>query len=278
MTSFLAEENSLIKIAKNFEHDVSANLAAYIKAYSARFAKRIDVDSARELCPAYANSYKNRARLAPLIHEPASQIVKAVWHALLNESFGETGFVIFLAGGSGSGKSTVVQSKKFQNAFRDAIVIYDSTFSSYASANIKIQEGLSAGKDVDIYYIHRNAKDAAYSVVERAVRSGRTIPIQEIAKIHWGSQNTIFELCEQYKDSENVTIYLFDNSNSGSAESIGLFNSEQDLLSIRYRSRMVVEALVEDGAAAAYAHIREEHGSFPAAIALGIFGKEHPFD
>jgi Zeta toxin len=270
-----SEENSLSEIAKNFEIEVSANLSTYVYSYRECFGKHIDTDSARELCPAYANSYENRAQLAPLIHEPASQIVKAVWRALLNESFGTPGLVIFLAGGSGSGKSTVVKSEKFQNHFQEAIVVYDSTFSTFSSASTKIQDALNAGKDIDIYYVHRNASNAAYSVVERAVKSGRTVPIQEIAKIHWGAQTTIFMLCDEYRNSENVTIHLFNNR--GNPESFDWFNDENELLSVRYSSIVEVEALVNSGAGAAYARIREDNGSFPKAIAVGIFGREHPF-
>lgn len=270
------EENNFSEIAKDFENNVSANLASYVRAYRERFAKRIDTDNARELCPAYADSNENRAQLAPLIHESASQIVKAVWRGLLDESFGQPGLVIFLAGGPGSGKSTAVKYEKFQNRFREAIVVYDTTFSNLSSADSKIQDAFNAGKDVDIWYVHRSAKDAAYSVVERAVRTGRTVPIQEIANIHWGSQTTIFMLCDRYKDSESVTIHLFNNG--GTPESFDWFNDEEDLQSIRYASMMEVEKLVNSGASAAYARIREDDGSFPRAIALGIFGREHPFD
>jgi predicted kinase len=269
-------ENNLSKIAKDFEDDVSANLSSYVYSYRERFAKRIDTDNARELCPAYAESHENRARLAPLIHEPASQIVKAVWRGLLDESFGEPGLVIFLAGGPGSGKSTVANYEKFQNRFQEAIVVYDTTFSNPSSAGSKIQDALNARKDIDIWYVHRSAKDAAYSVVERAVRTGRTVPIQEVANIHWGAQETIFMLCDQYRYSESVTIHLFNNG--GSPESFDWFHDEGDLQGIRYASMMEVEKLVNSGASAAYARIREDNGSFPRAIALGIFGREHPFD
>jgi Zeta toxin len=269
------EENNLHKVAKEFENDVSDNLSAYVSSYRERFSKRIDADNARELCPAYADIYENRARLAPLIHEPASQIVKAVWRALLDESSGQPGLVIFIAGGPGSGKSTVARFEQFQDYYREAIVVYDSTFSNIFSANEKIKDALAAGKDIDIYYVHRNAKDAAYSVVVRAVETGRTVPIQEIANLHWGAQKTIFMLCNKYRNSENVAIHLFNNG--GEPESFDLFNDERDLLSIRYSSRIEVERLVETGASAAYARIREYTGNFPAAIALGIFGSEQPF-
>jgi hypothetical protein len=269
------EENNLLKIAKEFEEDVAADLSAYVSLYRERFDKRIDADNARELCPAYADVYENRARLAPLIHEPASQIVKAVWRTLLDESSGQPGLVIFLAGGPGSGKSTVAKFEQFQEYYREAIVLYDSTFSNIFSANEKIRDALSSGKDIDIYYVHRNAKDAAYSVVLRAVETGRTVPIQEIVNLHWGAQKTIFMLCNKYRNSENVAIHLFNNG--GEPESFDLFNDERALLSIQYSSRMEIEELVEIGASAAYARVREYTGNFPTAIALGIFGSEHPF-
>jgi predicted kinase len=269
------EENNLHKIAKDFENNVATNLSTYVSSYRKCFGKRIDTDNARELCPAYADVYENRARLAPLIHEPASQIVKAVWRTLLDEFSGQPGLVIFLAGGPGSGKSTVAKFEQFQEYYQEAIVVYDSTFSNIFSANEKIQDALRSGKDIDIYYVHRNAKDAAYSVVLRAVETGRTVPIQEIANLHWGAQQTIFMLCNKYRNSENVVIHLFNNG--GQPESFHLFNDERDLLSIRYSNRIEVERLVEIGASAAYARIREYTGNFPTAIALGIFGSEHPF-
>ena len=269
------QQTNLCKIAKDFENDVSANLSNYVSEYRNRFGKFIDTDKARFFCLQYAESYENRAQLAPLIHESASQIVKEVWRVLLNESLTEEDLVIFLAGGPGSGKSTVVNSQEFKKAFHQAIVVYDSTLSNISSASNKIQDAITAGKDVDIYYVHRNAKDAAYSVVIRAVECGRTIPIEEVINLHWSAQKTIIELCEQYRNSESITIHLFDNR--GRPESSDWFNDENEWQSVLYTDIMQVRSLVTTGASEAYARIREDKGSFPTAIALGIWGRENPF-
>lgn len=268
------QQTNLYKIAKDFENEVLTNLSSYVSQYINRFGKFIDTDQAREFCPQYAESNENRAQLAPLIHESASQIVKEVWRFLLNKSSTKEGLVIFLAGGPGSGKSTVVKFKKFRDYFDQAIVVYDSTFSNILSASNKIQDAINAGKDVDIYYVHRNAKDAAYSVVIRAVESGRTVPIEEVINLHWGAQKTIIELCNQYKNSESITIHLFDNR--GSSKSFDWFD-ENEWQSVLYTDIVEVRRLVNTGAREAYARIREDKGSFPTAIALGIWGRENPF-
>lgn len=268
-------EERLVQVVEEFQNNVSANIQAFTNQYIQCFGRHIDTDKARELCPEYASSYEDRALLAPLIHESASKIAKAVWRSLLDESFGRQGVVMFLAGGPGSGKSTVVRSEKFQEYYREAIVVYDSTFSSIDSASQKIQEALEAGKDIDIYYVHRNAKDAAYSVVIRAVETGRTVPIQEIANLHWGAQSTIFMLCFEHRRSEDITIHLINNS--GDPEAIDWFSDEASFLTIRYPTIMKVEELVKSGAKAAYDRVRQDSGSFSPAIARGIFGTDRPF-
>lgn len=277
-------EDDLAKIAKNFEDEVSANRQDFVDHYIERFGRCIDTDNARELCLAYANNYYNRAFLAPLIHESASQIAKAVWHTLLDRASGEPGVVIFVAGGPGSGKSTVCKTQQFQECFQEAIVVYDSTFSTYSSAREKIQDALDAGKDIDIYYVHRNAKEAAYSVIERAVKTGRTVPIQEVSNLHWGAQRTILHLCDDYRDSDNINIHLFNNQrklenseNPKSDDWVDWFENEEDLQNVQYSSIMEVERLVNSGAKEAYDNIIQNQGSFPTAIAQGIFGREFPF-
>lgn len=220
------------EIAKNFADDVSTNLSNYVDSYIQRFGKSINTDLARELCDEYCTSLESRAYLAPLIHEPASQIAKTVWNVLLSNSSDQSGVVIFLAGGPGSGKSTVANHESFKEKFHEAIIVYDSTFSKFDSAIHKIQDALSKNKEIDIFYIYRNAEDSAYSIVERAVESGRTIPIEEIVNMHWGAQQTIFQLCDQYRYSNDVVIHLFDNR--GTIESFNYFDDEEDLRSICY--------------------------------------------
>lgn len=120
--------------------------------------------------------------------------------------------------------------------------------------------------------MHRNAKDAAYSVVIRAVETGRTVPIQEIANLHWGAQSTIFMLCFEHRGSEDITIHLINNS--GDPEAIDWFSDEASFLKIRYSTIIKVEELVKSGAKAAYDRVRQDSGSFPPAIARGIFGTD----
>lgn len=195
-----------------FQAQVDSNLDSLVAEYRERFGKSINTDNARELCPEYAATPDNRSLLAPLIHEASSTIAKQVWVELLAENANQGGLVIFLAGGPGAGKSTVTRFPGFQQQFSEAIVVYDSTFATFPSANSKIQQALSAGFDVDIFYIHRQAGDAAFSVVCRAVDHGRTVPIEEIAQIHFGAQQTILKLCSDYAKSTEVTILLLDNS------------------------------------------------------------------
>ncbi len=268
-------EDHITREAQNFENRVSADLHYFVCRYREKFGNRIDTDNARELCPAYANSYETRALLAPLIHESASRIAKAVWRTLLDESSGKPGLVIFLAGGPGSGKSTVAKFDEFQKYFQEAIVVYDSTFSSFSSAKEKIQDALDAGKNIDIYYVHRNAKDAADSVVVRAVETGRTVPIREVSSLHWSAQRTIFKLCDEYRDSEDVIIQLFNNG--GEPESFDLFDDEAALRKIQYSSIVEVEGLVSMGAKEAYGRVCKTQGSFPKSIERGIFGRESTF-
>lgn len=200
-------EERLIQVVEEFQNNVSANMQDFINQYIQCFGRHIDTDKARELCPEYASSYENRALLAPLIHESASKIAKAVWRSLLNEFFGRQGLVMFLAGGPGSGKSTVVRFEKFQENYGEAIVVYDSTFSSIDSASRKIQEALESGKDIDIYYVHRNARDAAYSVVIRAVKLVALSPFRRLP-IFIGERSQQFLCCAVSINTQKTSLSI----------------------------------------------------------------------
>ncbi len=120
----MLEQKYYREIAQNFENQVSNNLTLLAKNYITKFNKLIDTDKARELCSEYKNNKESRPFLAPLIHESASKITKEVWRDLINRKY-NTNLVLFLAGGPGSGKSTVSNLRKFQQSFEDAIIVYD---------------------------------------------------------------------------------------------------------------------------------------------------------
>jgi predicted ABC-type ATPase len=265
----------LNNIVQQFNEEVSTNLQDFVERYLERFGTRIDTDSARELCPTYRDGRDLRPILAPLIHESASRIAKEVWRTLLDNSLGAPGLVIFLAGGPGSGKSTVERRKKFEQKFQDAIVIYDSTFSSFPSANQKIHEAIRAGKEIEIFYIYRHAEDAAYSMVARAVKTGRVVPLDVVADIHLGAQQTILQLCDRYRDSEDIMIHLINNS--GKPEAIDWFENEEDLRKLQYKDIMEVRLFVNKGARKAYDRIQQDGRTFPATLAQSIFGSQKPF-
>lgn len=174
--------------------------------------KILNVDMARELSPEYA---ADRTRSAE-VHEPASEFIKKLYAEKLQEppKPGETNSVLFTAGGSGAGKSTAIENvPKVQQLADQAQIVYDSNFTNADSASAKIEQALAANKAVSIAYVYRDPVESlVQGALPRAERMGRTVPVEELAKNHPGSFDTVQQLIEKYHDNPNVQFFPIDNS------------------------------------------------------------------
>jgi hypothetical protein len=172
----------------------------------------LNVDMARELSPEYVEERNRSAE----VHEPASEFIKKLYAEKLAEEpkTGQVAGVLFTAGGTGAGKTTAIESVPGLKAVADrSQIIYDTNMNKLSSAASKVEQALKAGKDVHIAYVYRDPEEALrQGALPRAMRMGRTVPVEEHAKTHAGSFDVIKKLQERYAGDPRVTFSIVDNS------------------------------------------------------------------
>jgi hypothetical protein len=192
---------------------LEADCETFIEAYRKLYRNLLSTDAARELFPEYSASREARAKYAAAVQEPASALIKEIWRRMLQETdpSGDND-VLFLAGGAGSGKSSIARDVPGGEALTtETHIVYDTTLSDYASAVRKINQALNAGKFVQIIYVHRLIEGATRGVVARAVEHGRTVPLKVLARDHFNAQRTLFRLIKHYNGDDRVRISVVDN-------------------------------------------------------------------
>jgi hypothetical protein len=200
------------RLARKIEANVDAAIAEYAKVASSEGGKILNTDLARELSADYR---ADRTRSAA-VHEPASYLVKQMYERKLAEPLkaGENAEVIFSGGGTGAGKTTGLEAAMRDNPdLRRAQIVYDTNLNGLASSVQKIDKALAAGKQVKIIYTARNPVDALVNgALPRAKRMGRTVPIEEHARTHVDSLDTMRQLQQLYAADDRVKIKVFDNN------------------------------------------------------------------
>ena len=201
-------------IESKFGAEIQQNLGKAISSYKKKFGNVLNTDNVRELSADYM---RNKGELSSAVHEPASALTKLMYSQKLAEPLekGKKPWVVFTAGGSGTGKSTSIEKLPLFSKVREkARLVYDTNLNNTGSAVEKINQALDAGNKVNIFYVHRDPMEAfTNGVVPRSNRIGRTVPIQEHINTNFGAPKTIKELSQIYKDNPNVSIKVINNSN-----------------------------------------------------------------
>lgn len=199
------------EVEKRFGKDLNKNFEKRKSQYIKDFGHVLNTDNARELSDDYK---KNKSELSAAVHEPASSFIKKLYSDMLAEKTpkGKRNLVYFTAGGTGAGKTSGLQGK--EKSFHDkAHIVFDTNMNTMGSASSKIDQALSAGKKVRINYTFRDPVEAfSQGAVPRAIRIGRTVPIESHIETHLGSLGAIQGLKDKYKGNKNVEIVVTDNS------------------------------------------------------------------
>jgi hypothetical protein len=214
-----AEREVEARFAARLESDLNGAVAEY----RARFGSILNTDSARELCAAYAASWRSRAEFSTAVHEPASALVRELWgRAVALPDPDGPNAVIVLAGGGGSGKTSIFEDAGeggelgLGSLRAEATAVYDTTLAWLPFAKEIVETALTAGKNVLVVYVHRPVRLAVLGVIERALREGRAVPARVLAADHFNAQNTLIELFGAYHDDGRVRIVVVDNSGAPS--------------------------------------------------------------
>jgi chemotaxis protein histidine kinase CheA len=170
---------------------------------NAKKSREVNTDLVRPTIPGYdqADPFTRGATF----HSIASAITTKVLKRMLAEP-PEKGRVLVLAGGGGSGKSTVMGDMKSKFDF-----VFDTTLYSPDAAE-KLRQGIEAsGRKMTVLYVHRVFPKAFKSILERYyldkenTGSGRIVPLKAAIEAHLGAQDVILGL-------KGVDIIVNDNN------------------------------------------------------------------
>ncbi len=173
-------------------------------------------DDAKEL----SAEYRADRSLANTVHEPASWLTKQMYKDELEKPIvpGKSD-IMFMAGGTGAGKSSSLRSAYGDKVFDSVQTVYDSNMAKAESGWSKIDAALESGRHVGIFYVDRDPEAAFESAISRAMKPdgsgkpfGRTVPIDAHVRTHMGARSTIERTFERYKDDNRVSVHLIDNN------------------------------------------------------------------
>ena len=239
------------RLNNKIKRDFDGAVAEYNSRPDAEGGKVLNTDIARELSPEYL---RDRS-LSANVHEPASQFIKDRYAQILKEAPkpGEENTILFTAGGTGSGKTTAIDAI---NGTDNVQAVYDTNFAKFDSADLKINQALDAGKDVNIAYVFRDPVEAFEDgALSRSINqakkfgTGRTVPIVEHIKTHKGSMEVIKKLTKKYKDDPRVNIVILDNSfgkGNSKVSSIDILK-EQDYNKVEVKINSILEKAHAEG-------------------------------
>ena len=173
----------------------------------------IDVDMVRELSPQYRADRSQAAR----IHRAASDLSKELFAQALARPVaqGRDPMAVFTAGGGGSGKSTAIRQLLGEGR---ADVTLDGTLSKLERARQQVQAALDSGRDVQIRYVYRSPAKAAQGAIERAIASGRPVPVDVLAQAHANAPRVVKALAREYAGHEKVQVFAIHNDGDSIAD------------------------------------------------------------
>lgn len=199
-------------VERRFIEKINKDVAGAINEYKQKFGKVLNTDNARELSEDYN---KSKSTLSRAVHEPASALVKKIYEEELKtpDPTGEN-IVLFTAGGTGAGKTTGIEDIPQLTNVRDkAQIIYDTNMNGYRSAKKKVDQALKSGKRVVVAYVHRDPVEAFENgSLPRAMKRGRTVPIEAHIDTHVGAPDTALKLAKEFAEDENFSLEVVDNT------------------------------------------------------------------
>ena len=202
-----------LRVQNNANSQVDNNLDELVQAYENEFGRKLDLDDARELFDDFAESPASRAEYGTAVHGASARVIDELFDRRLAEPVPPgtpRPEVVFTAGGSGSGKSSITSVAG--QRLDDADFIVDSTLAKYETAQSRISQVLDSGRDVNISFVYRDPVEAfVEGVLPRAAETGRIVPIEAFAAIHNNVRTTIGRLADEFGDSGRFSLDIYHN-------------------------------------------------------------------
>ena len=167
----------------------------------------LNADDLFKMLPRYKKDPAERIRLGPLLYPVAAKFTDDIYKVLLANPVKTRDTVVFTAGGSATGKSSILRAAG-RSLGVDFIV--DTTFSNTDRAMAQMEKALASGRKVEIHYVYRDFSESVKGMLRRALdpKSGRVVPIDDMARTHYGSQLAVLEALERYQNNGRVSIKL----------------------------------------------------------------------
>jgi hypothetical protein len=163
-----------------------------VNRYRMEFGDHFNPDNAAELFPDYCTSPENRAKYRIAVAGSAGWVSDEAFKGRLAEP--DTVPVLFTAGGTGSGKSTIAGP-----AADAGLIVFNSTFSNTDLSKQRLQ-ALGSGRQVEVCYVYRDPGEAwsAGKIRTEEEGAGRTLTTEMHASTHAGAAKTVEHLTRDF--------------------------------------------------------------------------------
>lgn len=203
------EDSPAGRLSQQIDADPAKARADYAAIEGTEGGRILSPDKAKFL----STEYQGDRTLSDSLGPTAGRFVQAMYNEKLKEAPGpgQTNDVVLTSGGTGSGKTSAVEGN---DARQKAQIVYDTNLSNLDVAKRRINQALSAGKDVTIMHVYREPGEAYENgVIPRALGSeGRPVTVANHARTHADSNAVVRQLAREYADDPRVHILAVDNS------------------------------------------------------------------
>ncbi|MEI6492255.1 MAG: hypothetical protein WCO94_06880 [Verrucomicrobiota bacterium] len=199
-------EEAKARYKEKFRKDPELALKRFFKGRSIPI---LSADALMEESDDYSSGPNGRRSYGAALYEIAAHQTDLAYAKLLNRPV-EDGrdTVVFTAGGSASGKSSVLAVGALP---KSAELVFDTTFSTPARAMGQVKRALQNSRKVHICYVYREFGVCVRAMLGRALnpKNGRVVNVGTMAKTHSGARDSVNQALVAYAENPDVTFAFF---------------------------------------------------------------------
>ena len=170
----------------------------------------LNSDDLFRILPRYLAHPEERMVLGPLLYPKARDFTDEIYARLLTRPFRENDTVVFTAGGSATGKSSILRSAggnpgRFHR--RHHVLQCSPRSRSGGPCACFRAEGRNS---LRLSRVPESIAGMIHRALDR--KSGRIVPIDDMARTHFGAQRALLDAMNEYEDDPRVSIFLLENA------------------------------------------------------------------